>query len=219
MERKKEKIMLLSLQRRQQQEEAKARKEIEAMQRREKEREKEEDRIRKRDEQAARRALILEQHKYKKAIEEAEQKGTSIDRNDFALIKQQISPAPPKMRQQKSVSRPRPKTICVERGAIDQSEASSLSSRDKKGSNTNLTGSFRTIVSHFCMQRTSQPSQLFFILKFDFDNSTHSPFLCCCFFYFFSFEFRSGLGRQLSSNSIRRDYYRGSTDSLAIRGE
>ncbi len=142
MERKKEKIMLLSLQRRQQQEEAKARKEIEAMQRREKEREKEDERARKRDEQAARRALILEQHKYKKAIEEAEQKGTSIDRNDFALIKQQMSPAPPKMRQQKTVSRPRPKTICVERGSIDQSEASSLSSRDKKGSNTNLTGSF-----------------------------------------------------------------------------
>ncbi|XP_037032835.1 patronin isoform X7 [Bradysia coprophila] len=167
MERKKEKIMLLSLQRRQQQEEAKARKEIDAMQRREKEREKEDERARKREEQAARRALILEQHKYKKAVEEAEQKGITIDRNDFALIKQQMSSpaAPPKMRQQKAVSRPRPKTICVERGSIDQSEASSLSSRDKKGSNTNLTG----------------------------------------------------LGRQLSSNSIRRDYYRGSTDSLAIR--
>lgn len=161
MERKKEKIMLLSLQRRQQQEEAKARKEIDAMQRREKEREKEEERARKRDEQAARRALILEQHKYKKAIEEAEEKGIKIDRNDFALMKQQISPAPPKMRQQKSVSRPRPKTICVERGSIDQSEASSLSSRDKKGSNTNLTGWFRFI--------------LFFVKMFFFLHASRHP--------------------------------------------
>lgn len=72
MERKKEKIMLLSLQRRQQAEEAKARKEIEAMQRREREREKEDERVRRKEEQAARRAAILEQHKLKKMIEEAE---------------------------------------------------------------------------------------------------------------------------------------------------
>lgn len=64
--------MLLSLQRRQQAEEAKARKEIEAMQRREKEREKEEERARKKEEQFARRQAILEAHKIKKAIEEAE---------------------------------------------------------------------------------------------------------------------------------------------------
>lgn len=187
MERKKEKIMLLSLQRRQQQEEAKARKEIEAMQRREKEREKEDERARKREEQAARRALILEQHKYKKAVEEAEQKGTSIDRNDFALIKQQMSSpaAPPKMRQPKAVSRPRPKTICVERGSIDHSEASSLSSRDKKGSNTNLTGTLGAIFcelkkrflflhesshrSHFCKKAISIDSFItIFVLFFVF---------------------------------------------------
>lgn len=72
MERRKEKIMLLSLQRRQQQEEAKARKEIESSQKREKEREKEEERARKKEEQMARRAAILEQHRLKKAIEEAE---------------------------------------------------------------------------------------------------------------------------------------------------
>lgn len=89
MEKKKEKIMLLSLQRRQQQEEAKARKEIEAMRRREKEREKEEERMRKREEQAVRRAQILEQHKLKKAIEEAEQKGITLDRSDLLALKQQ----------------------------------------------------------------------------------------------------------------------------------
>uniref|UniRef100_A0A182Q9W7 CKK domain-containing protein n=1 Tax=Anopheles farauti TaxID=69004 RepID=A0A182Q9W7_9DIPT len=125
MERKKEKIMLLSLQRRQQAEEAKARKEIEAMQRREKEREKEEERARKKEEQFARRQQILEAHKLKKAIEEAER----------------------------------------ESGSVDLSEASSLSSRGKKGSNSNLTG----------------------------------------------------LGMHSASNTIRRDYYRGSQDSLAIR--
>lgn len=148
MERKKEKIMLLSLQRRQHQEEAKARKEIEAMQRREREREKEEERIRKREEQVARRAAILEQHKLKKAIEEAEQKGITLDRNDLQSLKQQhamlsqtSSGAAAKMRPQK-VIRPRPKTIHVETGSVDLSEASSLSSRNKKGSNSNLTGTF-----------------------------------------------------------------------------
>lgn len=176
MERKKEKIMLLSLQRRQQQEETKVRKEIEAMQRREKEREKEEERARKQAEQAARRALILEQHKYKKAIEEAEQKGTSIDRNDFALIKQQMSPAPPKMRQQKAVSRPRPKTICVERGSIDQNEGSSLSSRDKKGSSTNLTGKILLIFEEF-----SHASSHHYNLFSDYD--THHLFVL--FFFLF----------------------------------
>lgn len=145
--------MLLSLQRRQQQEEAKARKEIEAMQRREKEREKEDERIRKREEQAARRAAILEQHKLKKAIEEAEQKGITLDRNDLMSLKQQHailsqsnsgpSGAAAKMRPQK-VIRPRPKTIHVETGSVDLSEASSLSSRNKKGSNSNLTGMFQS---------------------------------------------------------------------------
>ncbi|XP_062561632.1 patronin isoform X28 [Armigeres subalbatus] len=181
MERKKEKIMLLSLQRRQQAEEAKARKEIDAMQRREKEREKEEERARKKEEQFARRQAILEAHKLKKAIEEAEREGKTIDRE--LLIKHQQSQAQlnqsgrggdggmhqssstpaPKMRPQK-LSRPRPKTIHVETGSVDLSEASSLSSRGKKGSNSNLTG----IGLH-------------------------------------------------SSNSMRRDYYRGSQDSLAIR--
>lgn len=150
MERKKEKIMLLSLQRRQQQEEVKARKEIEAMQRREKEREKEDVRVRKREEQAARRAAILEQHKLKKAIDEAEQKGTTLDRNDLLALKHQhvllsqqnsgaSNSSAAKLRPQKVV-RPRPKTIHVETGSVDLSEASSLSSRNKKGSNTNLTG-------------------------------------------------------------------------------
>lgn len=72
MERKKERIMLLSLQRRQQQEELKERKEAEAQARREQEKMKEEERSRKKEEDRQRRAMILEQHKLKKAIEEAE---------------------------------------------------------------------------------------------------------------------------------------------------
>ncbi|XP_032585995.1 patronin isoform X44 [Drosophila mojavensis] len=142
MERRKEKIMLLSLQRRQQQEEAKARKEIEASQKREKEREKEEERARKKEEQMARRAAILEQHRLKKAIEEAEREGKTLDRPDLhvKLQPQSSSSSTPRLRQQR-VTRPRPKTIHVDDASVDISEASSLSSRGKKGSSSNLTDS------------------------------------------------------------------------------
>ncbi|KAL7735745.1 hypothetical protein ACLKA6_019998 [Drosophila palustris] len=165
MERRKEKIMLLSLQRRQQQEEAKARKEIEASQKREKEREKEEERARKKEEQMARRAAILEQHRLKKAIEEAEREGKTLDRPDLhvKLQPQSSSASTPRLRQQR-VTRPRPKTIHVDDASVDISEASSLSSRGKKGSSSNLTGY-----------------------------------------------------GQLSSNSMKRDYYRGSQDSLTVK--
>ncbi|XP_032590790.1 patronin isoform X27 [Drosophila grimshawi] len=141
MERRKEKIMLLSLQRRQQQEEAKARKEIEGSQKREKEREKEEERARKKEEQVARRAAILEQHRLKKAIEEAEREGKVLDRPDLhvKLQPQSSNASTPRLRQQR-VTRPRPKTIHVDDASVDISEASSLSSRGKKGSSSNLTG-------------------------------------------------------------------------------
>lgn len=215
MERKKEKIMLLSLQRRQQQEEAKARKEIEAMKRREREREKEDERTRKREEQAARRAVILEQHKLKKAIEEAEQKGITLDRSDLMALKQQHgmlsshssgAAGGPKMRAQKVV-RPRPKTIHVESGSVDLSEVSSLASRNKKGSNSNLTGEQTTISTRHGFAAT------FYYLF---------AFICFRFFQFYFILLfhtnRKGIGHS-NSNTIRRDYYRGSQDSLAIRGE
>lgn len=66
----------------------------------------------------ARRAVILEQHRLKKAIEEAEREGKTLDPKMAAI-------AAPKMRAQK-VQRPRPKTIHVD----DSS----------KGSTSNLTG-------------------------------------------------------------------------------
>ncbi|KAH8384181.1 hypothetical protein KR200_005296, partial [Drosophila serrata] len=165
MERRKEKIMLLSLQRRQQQEEAKARKEIESSQKREKEREKEEERARKKEEQMARRAAILEQHRLKKAIEEAEREGKTLDRPDLhvKLQPQSSTSTTPRLRQQRN-TRPRPKTIHVDDASVDISEASSISSRGKKGSSSNLTGY-----------------------------------------------------GQLSSNSMKRDYYRGSQDSLTVK--
>ncbi|XP_050310591.1 patronin isoform X6 [Anthonomus grandis grandis] len=130
-ERKKEKIMMLSLQRRQQQEEAKARKEAEQQRRKEVEKEKEEEKARRKEEQAARRAAIFEQYKLKKAIEEAEREGKTIDRQDLMSLK----PAP-KMRA-KGATRPRPKTIHIDSGSVQLAEG--MSSRGRKGSTSNLT--------------------------------------------------------------------------------
>ncbi|XP_030749576.1 patronin isoform X3 [Sitophilus oryzae] len=131
-EKKKERIMMLSLQRRQQQEEAKARKETEAQRRREMEKAKEEEKLRRKEEQAARRAAILEQYKLKKAIEEAERDGKTLDKQDLMSLK----PAP-KMRP-KGSTRPRPKTIHIDSGSVQLAEGMSRS-RGTKGSTSNLT--------------------------------------------------------------------------------
>lgn len=142
MEKRKEKIMLLSLQRRQQQEETKARKEIEAMQRKEQEVCKDEEKARKKEEQMARRQQILEQHRLKKAVEEAEREGKTLDRHTTELLMKQQSQLQmnnqqPKMRTIKS-QRPRPKTIHVE----SNSTMDISSAIGKKGSSSNLTGEF-----------------------------------------------------------------------------
>ncbi|XP_076668121.1 calmodulin-regulated spectrin-associated protein patronin isoform X9 [Andrena cerasifolii] len=131
MERKKERIMLLSLQRRQQQEEMKERKEAEAQTRREQEKLKAEERARKKDEERQRRAAILEQHKVKKAIEEAEREGKVIDKELLNAIK------PTKLRNKTATTRPRPKTIHVDAGTELDSGALTPS-RGKKGSSSNL---------------------------------------------------------------------------------
>ncbi|XP_037895556.1 patronin isoform X23 [Glossina fuscipes] len=140
MERRKEKIMLMSLQRRQQQEEAKERKEQEAARKRELEREKEEEKQRKKEEQMARRAAILEQHRLKKALEEAEREGKTLDHRSDLMHKPVSQTTVTRTRTQKS-TRPRPKTIHVDDGSVDISEASSISSRGKKGSSSNITES------------------------------------------------------------------------------
>lgn len=132
--------MLLSLQRRQQQEESKVRKEIEVMNRREKDQMKDDERARKKEEQMSRRAQILEQHRLKKAVEEAEREGKTLDRHTAELLmkqqhQQQMSTPQPKMRAVKS-QRPRPKTIHVETNASSHD----ISGAGKKGSSSNLTG-------------------------------------------------------------------------------
>ncbi|CAH0557676.1 unnamed protein product [Brassicogethes aeneus] len=130
-ERKKEKILMLSMQRKQQQEEARIRKEQEAAIRREREKEKEEEKLRKKEEQAARRQAILEQYKLKKAIDEAEREGKTLDRSELMSLK-----PTPKMRP-KASTRPRPKTIHIDSNSVQIAEG--LSSRGKKGSTSNLT--------------------------------------------------------------------------------
>ncbi|KAG5885276.1 hypothetical protein JTB14_005815 [Gonioctena quinquepunctata] len=152
-ERKKEKIMLLSLQRRQQQEESKAMKEAEAQAKREQEKMKEEEKARKKEEQAARRQAIFEQYKMKKAIEEAEREGKTLDGAQHSSLK-----PTPKMRPRGN-TRPRPKTIHIDSGSVEIAEG--MSSRGKKGSTSNLTA--------------------------------------------------------YASSTMKRDYYRGSQDSLADR--
>lgn len=74
---------------------------------------------------------------------------------DGGMHHQTSSTPAAKMRPQK-LSRPRPKTIHVETGSVDLSETSSLSSRGKKGSNSNLTGKYPWLyVSRFFFVRCS----------------------------------------------------------------
>ncbi|XP_039278881.1 patronin [Nilaparvata lugens] len=152
MERKKERILLLSLQRRQAQEEAKARKEAEAARRKENEKMKEEERARKKEEEKARRAAILDQYKLKKAIEEAEREGKNVDKDILNSLKMGSSAAnmsgggAPKMRNRtgggQGAARPRPKTIHIADSghahAPDAHDGTLTPSRGKKGSSSNL---------------------------------------------------------------------------------
>jgi calmodulin-regulated spectrin-associated protein len=153
--------MMLSLQRRQQQEEAKVQKEIDVMQRREREQMKDEERARKKEEQMARRAQILEQHRLKKAIEEAEREGKTLDRHTAELLMkqqhlQQMSTPQPKMRAVKS-TRPRPKTIHVETNSSNLD----ISGSGKKGSSSNLTGNY---------SRSISDEPLSFLIRFKFSS-------------------------------------------------
>ncbi|XP_031843925.1 calmodulin-regulated spectrin-associated protein patronin isoform X8 [Nomia melanderi] len=166
MERKKERIMLLSLQRRQQQEEMKERKEAEAQARREQEKLKAEERARKKEEERQRRAAILEQHKVKKAIEEAEREGKVIDKELLNAIK------PTKLRNKTATTRPRPKTIHVDAGAELDSGALTPS-RGKKGSSSNLsTASLTSPTMRRDYYRGSQDS----LTAAHFDERRSGPF-------------------------------------------
>lgn len=72
MERKKERIMLMSLQRRQRADEARVRADAAAAARKAREEAAIEQKAARKEEQARRREVILQQYKLKKAIEEAE---------------------------------------------------------------------------------------------------------------------------------------------------
>ncbi|XP_014275240.1 patronin isoform X3 [Halyomorpha halys] len=141
MEKKKERILMMSLQRRQAAEEARNLKEAEAARRRDLEKAKEEEKIRKKEEEKRRRAAILERHKVKKAIEEAEREGKQVDKDLLNSLKASLpaanSSSAPKLRQKASGGgRPRPKTIHIDSGA--EETGMMTPSRGKKGSSSNL---------------------------------------------------------------------------------
>ncbi|XP_068621542.1 patronin-like isoform X1 [Battus philenor] len=129
MERKKERIMLLSLQRRQRADEARARADAAAAARRAREEAAQEQKQARKEEQARRREAILQQYKLKKAIEEAEREGKVLDKSEFLeTLKTGGHPAGgPGMgggttRLRGKPARARPKTIHVDSGALHAAE-------------------------------------------------------------------------------------------------
>ena len=152
MERKKEKILMQSMRRKQQQEELRQQKEQEAQKRKEEERLKEEEKQRKKEEEKARRAIIFEQYKLKKAMEEAEKEGRPFEMPDHLMGGGGAGGAGgggggrsgPKMRSKTSgtmtLTRQRPKTIHIDAGS-DFSSRTLTSAKGKRGSGTSLAGS------------------------------------------------------------------------------
>ncbi|CAF4955646.1 unnamed protein product [Pieris macdunnoughi] len=127
MERKKERIMMLSLQRRQRAEEARVKAEADAAARRAREEAAAELKAARREEQARRREAILHQYKLKKAIEEAEREGKVLDRSEFPDAPSRAGGNPAgatgatRLRG-RAAARARPKTIHVDGGALHAAE-------------------------------------------------------------------------------------------------
>lgn len=143
MERKKERIMLLSLQRRQRAEEARARAEQAAAARRARDEVEAEQKAARKEEQAKRREAILAQYKLKKAIEEAEREGKVFDKSEFMETFKMSAPSAPavsgtRMRPKAAGARARPKTIHVDSSTLHAAEGMLAS---KQPSSTNLTES------------------------------------------------------------------------------
>ncbi|XP_045511923.1 patronin-like isoform X9 [Pieris brassicae] len=127
MERKKERIMLLSLQRRQRAEEARVKAEADAAARRAREEAAAELKAARREEQARRREAILHQYKLKKAIEEAEREGKVLDKTEFPDAPSRaggnLTGATGSTRLRgRAAARARPKTIHVDGGALHAAE-------------------------------------------------------------------------------------------------
>ncbi|XP_037074459.1 patronin-like [Pollicipes pollicipes] len=122
MERKKERILMMSLKRKQDAEAARRRKEEEALARKEDEARKEEEKQRKKEEEKAKKERIFEQYKLKKAREEAEKNGT----------------APPPMPSKPAV-RPRPKSTPSKPRPKSMMDGGPMTpSRGGRGSSSNL---------------------------------------------------------------------------------
>ncbi|XP_049883699.1 patronin-like isoform X3 [Pectinophora gossypiella] len=147
MERKKERIMLLSLQRRQRADEARARAEAAAAARRARDEAAAEHKLARKEEQARRREQILYQYKLKKAMEEAEREGKVLDKSEFMESMKGGGGAAPavagagaRLRGKAAAARARPKTIHVDSGALHAAEGMLAT---KQPSSTNLTGGMR----------------------------------------------------------------------------
>ncbi|XP_042858780.1 patronin-like isoform X3 [Penaeus japonicus] len=143
MEKKKERLMMLSMKRKQEQEEARRKKEMEAQERKEAEKFKEEEKQRKKEEEKARREVILERYKIKKAMEEAEKEGRyyepppgfNLDPPSSAPGKQSV-----RMRNKPAGSKPRPKTMAHAPSASDSADGVLSPSQGKRGSTHNIAG-------------------------------------------------------------------------------
>ncbi|XP_042858781.1 patronin-like isoform X4 [Penaeus japonicus] len=145
MEKKKERLMMLSMKRKQEQEEARRKKEMEAQERKEAEKFKEEEKQRKKEEEKARREVILERYKIKKAMEEAEKEGRyyepppgfNLDPPSSAPGKQSV-----RMRNKPAGSKPRPKTMAHAPSASDSADGVLSPSQGKRGSTHNIAGDY-----------------------------------------------------------------------------
>ncbi|XP_008479670.1 patronin-like isoform X3 [Diaphorina citri] len=196
MERKKERIMLQSLQRRQQQEEMKIRKELEAQRRRDLDKRKAEEKERKKAEMEQRRAAILEQHRIKKALEKAEMEGDKELLYSLKALQNNMHPpsnnsggggGPPRLRGKPSMTRPRPKTIHIDNhsSTSDMHDGILTPSRGNKGSSSNLsvlsTASSANMRRDYyrgsqdCLAETRRTSSASFISDFGDDSRGTSP--------------------------------------------
>ncbi|XP_069979774.1 patronin isoform X2 [Penaeus vannamei] len=145
MEKKKERLMMLSMKRKQEQEEARRKKEMEAQERKEAEKLKEEEKQRKKEEEKARREVILERYKIKKAMEEAEKEGRyyepppgfNFEPPSSASGKQSV-----RMRNKPAGSKPRPKTMAHAPSASDSADGVLSPSQGKRGSTHNIAGDY-----------------------------------------------------------------------------
>lgn len=134
-----------------------------------------------------------------------------------------LKPAP-KMRP-RGPMRPRPKTIHIDSGSVEMAEGLQAS-RGKKGSNTNLTGKPLQQNKVECNSDYVCSSNLFlwqvlYLFYFSINRYLICFVLCLTFFLvirFYLFLFLCNSGIYTAPSTMKRDYFRGSQDSLADTG-